>query len=157
MGLEIERKFLVKQGSEYSMMASGSVDIVQGYLSERIDAIVRVRVYGNQAFLTVKSRNCGAVRREWEYAVPVNDALDMLALPGVRKLSKTRYFVPISGVTWEVDVFHGRLEGLVIAEVEVEHPEQQLILPDFIGEEVTHDPRYFNSSLIGDEEKPPVL
>lgn len=146
MGKEIERKYLVKDDS-YLSMASGSVEIVQGYLSVAADATVRVRLWGSEGWLTVKSRNRGAVRGEWEYAVPEDDAREMLVLCGDRVLEKTRYKVAYAGRIWEVDVFHGRHAGLVLAEVELETESQTYELPPFVGREVTGDPRYYNSNL----------
>lgn len=119
MAKEIERKFLVNDSS-YRAMAVSATDIEQGYLSRRIDATVRVRLRGDKAYLTVKGRNDGVVRDEWEYPVPPEDAREMLARccePPV--LSKTRYVVDFGGFSWEIDEFHGALEGLVLAEVEL--------------------------------------
>ena len=146
MGKEIERKYLVKDDS-YLHMASGNVEIVQGYLSADADATVRVRLWGDKGRLTVKSRNRGAVRGEWEYSVPESDAREMLGLCGSRVLEKTRYQVPFCGRIWEVDVFHGRHTGLVLAEVELDSETQAYELPPFVGTEVTGDPRYYNSNL----------
>lgn len=146
MGKEIERKYLIKNDS-YLSMASGSVEIVQGYLSVDADATVRVRLWGHDGRLTVKSRNRGAVRGEWEYALPEDDVREMLGLCGGRVLEKTRYMVPFGGRIWEVDVFHGRHAGLVLAEVELESESRTYELPPFVGREVTGDPRYYNSNL----------
>ena len=147
MGKEIERKFLVCDNS-FVAMAADCVEIRQGYLSASIDATVRVRIFGHQAFITVKSRNEGAVRDEWEYEVPVQDARDILQrCCGDNVLEKKRYLVPFAGHTWEVDVFGGRLRGLVVAEVELSTADEHVQLPPFAGREVTGDARYYNSSL----------
>ena len=109
---------------------------------------MRVRIAGNKAFLTVKGKNHGCVRDEWEYAVPVADAeamLDRCAQGSV--ISKTRYIVPDGTYNWEVDEFHGSHEGLVVAEIELPHAEATFDRPDFIGEEVTGNPAYYNSNL----------
>lgn len=152
MGTEIERKFLVK-GSGYKSLATNKKEIAQGYLSINPDSTVRVRIADEQGFITIKSRNHGAVRGEWEYPIPVNDAKELLnELCAGMSIIKTRYIVPFNGLIWEIDVFHGHLEGLIVAEVElpsVDTPVEPL--PDFIGKEVTGDCRYYNSNLIKPE------
>lgn len=150
MAKEIERKFLVNDMS-FVDFAERSIDIAQGYLSTDPDATVRVRVSGSNAWITVKSRNHGAVRGEWEYEIPLADAREMLAACcGNRTLEKTRYIVDAGGgLRWEVDVFHGRHDGLVIAEIELPDPETPFSIPPFIGREVTGDPAYYNSVLSG--------
>lgn len=145
MALEIERKFLVT-GDQYLALAISKKEIAQGYLSKNIDATIRVRIAGSQAWLTVKSRNEGVVRHEWEYVVPLDDAREMLALCSA-PVEKTRYIVPYAGKVWEVDVFHGTRSGLVVAEVELPSEDDRLELPPFVGEEVTGDPAYYNSNL----------
>lgn len=150
--LEIERKFLLNSGvdlqSQIVAVAERSIEIGQGYLSDDPDHTVRVRIAGDKGFITVKSRNHGCVRGEWEYPVPAADARQMISLPGVPSLIKTRYVIPYGARTWEVDVFGGRHSGLVIAEVELDSPDAEVDLPPFIGEEVTGDPRYYNSVLV---------
>lgn len=147
MSLEIERKFLVRPGYDIAALATESTFIGQKYLSDNPDATVRVRIAGNRAMLTVKSRNCGAVRCEWEYEIPVEDAEAMMDIAGLPGIVKTRYYVPFEGHTWEVDVFHGPLEGLVLAEVELADENENVILPAFVDREVTGDPAYYNSVL----------
>lgn len=147
MALEIERKYLVVDDS-YKALSSTSYIIKQGYLSRRKEATVRVRIRGDKAYVTIKGVNHGIVRSEWEYSIPVDDAEAMLSEccePPV--ISKTRYIVDYAGRTWEVDEFHGPLEGLVVAEVELENPGSEVKLPGFTGEEVTGDARYYNSNL----------
>lgn len=147
MAKEIERKFLVANDVFFSM-ASRSVDIEQGYLCTDPDSTVRVRIKGDEAFITVKSRNYGATRNEWEYSIPVSDAREMMeCCRGVIK--KRRFLVPYDGLVWEVDVFGGCHSGLVVAEVEIGSEDVRLSLPPFVGEEVTSDPRYYNSVLAG--------
>lgn len=148
MALEIERKFLIKKCINIKDLTTVPVEICQGYLSDNADATVRVRIYGEKAFLTVKSRDIASVRHEWEYEIPIKDAKEMLMLPNVKKLSKTRYKVNFSGHIWEIDVFHGNLEGLIMAEVELKRPDEELIIPDFIEREVSGNPAYYNSNLI---------
>lgn len=151
MGVEIERKFLVKSDADFKKKAESAVELRQGYLSESPEATVRVRIAAQKAFITVKSRNKGISRGEWEYEIPCRDAEELLSLPGVRSLHKTRYVVPSHGHRWEVDEFHGPLEGLVIAEVELTRVDEPVELPDFIDREVTGDPRYYNSNLVRDK------
>ena len=149
MGKEIERKFLLADDSWRSMVET-STDIIQWYLSRRPDATIRVRIIGNCARLTVKGINHGSTRNEWEYEIPVEDALEMLAESDMADgsvLRKTRHVLTFKGRTWEIDEFHGSLEGLVIAEVEIETEKIVLDLPPFIDCEVTGDPSYYNSVL----------
>lgn len=148
MAKEIERKFLVLDSS-YRDLAVRKIDMMQGYLSVDPDATVRVRIAGEQAFLTVKSRNCGASRNEWEYQVPVSEAREMLHnCCKSRLIEKTRYVIPAeNNLFWEIDEFHDALEGLVVAEIEIPAEDYAITLPDFIGEEVTDNPKYYNSSL----------
>ncbi len=147
MGKEIERKFLVRDES-YRQMASDVVEIKQGYISMRPAGTVRVRLKGNDAYLTVKGLNDGAVRDEWEYRISVEDARQMLErVTEGTVISKKRYMVNYEGHTWEVDEFAGDLAGLVVAEVELKSIDEPVPMPDFIGEEVTGDSRYYNSTL----------
>lgn len=148
MALEIERKFLVKPGFDFKTMAESSRLIRQAYLSVNPDATVRVRTVDDAAFVTIKSRNKGAVRNEWEYPIPIADALEMMALPGVKVLEKTRYIVVYDGLRWEVDVFSGSLKGVVLAEIELEDESEAINLPPFVDVEVTGDARYYNSNLV---------
>lgn len=145
MALEIERKYLVRY-DVYKAMASSSVDIWQGYLSADPEATVRLRIAGDHAFITIKGKNHGAVRNEWEYEIPLSDALGMKGLCRFN-LEKTRYIVPFAGHKWEVDEFGGRHAGLTVAEIELTDENEPYTLPPFIGEEVTGDPKYYNSSI----------
>ncbi|MCX4258985.1 MAG: CYTH domain-containing protein [Muribaculaceae bacterium] len=149
MGKEIERKFLTVDDS-WREMAESSVDMCQGYLCRRPEATVRVRVAGEKAWITVKGKNHGAMRNEWEYGVPVADALEMLSSADMIEgnvLSKTRHIVWHGGRRWEIDEFHGIHEGLVVAEVELEAVDAVVAMPPFIGREVTGDTAYYNSIL----------
>lgn len=146
MGKEIERKFLVVDES-FKSLATSSGRISQGYLSDNPDRVVRVRIYGDRGYLTVKSRNVGAERKEWEFEIPADEAAEMLAIC-CRVVEKTRYIVPAdNGLKWEVDVFGGRNEGLVVAEIELPAPDTRFERPSFVGEEVTGNPAYYNSNL----------
>ncbi|MDE5809616.1 MAG: CYTH domain-containing protein [Muribaculaceae bacterium] len=149
MAKEIERKFLVIDQSFMSM--AGKVDrIEQGYVSLRPGGTVRVRIKNDRAYLTVKGLNKGAVRDEWEYEIPMTDAREMVdrVTEGI-VIKKLRYNVEYAGRKWEVDVFEGVHQGLILAEVELESADTPIELPPFIGEEVTGNPQYYNSVLSG--------
>lgn len=147
MAKEIERKYLVKDDS-YKGMATGIVEIAQGYLSTDPDRTVRIRIIGENANITVKTRNHGAERNEWEYEIPADEAKEILEEACVGFISKTRYLIPEShGLMWEVDEFHGANEGLKVAEIELPAPDAAFSLLPFVGEEVTGDPAYYNSNL----------
>ena len=124
-----------------------SVPLIQGYLAGSNQATARVRIAGDIAFLTVKGRVKNLTRQEFEYEIPVADAQAMMDLCHPRVVAKTRYKIPIEDLIWEVDEFTGQNRGLVLAEVELTSPEQSVPLPDWIGLEVSDDPRYFNSYL----------
>jgi adenylate cyclase len=146
MPLEIERKFLVVSDL-YREMSSASTVIAQGYLSTDKNATVRVRVKGDDAFITVKGITRGATRQEWEYPIPAGHAREMLELCEGAVIKKTRYFVDYGGMTWEVDEFASPCPGLVVAEVELPTEDVGIELPPFVGKEVTGDPAYYNSSI----------
>ena len=146
MGMEIERKFLVREHSFLSDLSGTAY--VQGYLSHQVQGTIRVRRAGDKGFLTIKSPVQGMTRHEFEYEIPLADATQILELFCDRLIEKTRYLVPFEGKTWEVDVFSGANEGLVMAEVELEDEDEDVALPDWAGMEVTYDKRYFNSWLI---------
>ncbi len=146
MGREIERKFLVC-GEEWRQGAS-PVLCRQGYLYSEIGLTIRVRVQGAQAFLTVKGKTEGIARPEYEYPIPVTDAEEMLEdLCERRLVEKNRYTVWHAGTKWEIDDFLGENQGLIVAEVELDTDDQGVTLPDWVGEEMTSDPRYRNAYL----------
>lgn len=145
MGQEIERKFLVV-GDGWREGAEGTL-YRQGYLAKDADRTVRVRVAGTKAFLTIKGRTKGTSRAEYEYEIPLKDAEELLDLCEGPLVEKTRHKIPHAGHTWEVDVFHGDNEGLVMAEVELEREDAHVEMPGWIGKEVSGDARYYNSSL----------
>jgi adenylate cyclase len=145
MGLEIERKFLVADPAVVA--GREGVALRQGYLCRSEQGVVRVRIAGDEAFLTVKSRTVDAVREEYEYPVPVADAESMLALCGDLVVAKVRHRIPHAGLVWEVDVFGGANRGLLLAECELETRDQEVSMPPWVGPEVTGDERYHNSSL----------
>ena len=148
MGKETERKFIVS--GRFKHLASKEISIIQAYISIDKHRIVRVRISDRQAFITVKSDSPdGSIsRKEWEYLIPREDALEIMeiCLPG--KIEKTRYLVPVGKHTWEVDVFHGKNDGLVIAEIELANEYEVFEKPEWIGKEVTGNPAYYNSNLI---------
>ncbi|AFY61674.1 CYTH domain-containing protein [Synechococcus sp. PCC 6312] len=147
MGLEIERKFLV-QGQAWRKIAETGVSYAQGYLTREVGRSVRVRVAGDQGFLTIKSATTGISRREYEYQIPVDEAWELLKHLCYQPLiKKTRYRIEQAPLVWEVDEFWGENQGLILAEVELSHPEQALVIPDWIGREVSQDHRYFNAYL----------
>ena len=147
MAKEIERKYLVKDAS-YRESAISKRHIIQAYLNRDPKATVRVRIADDKAYLTIKGKNEGAVRDEWEYLIPTSDARAMIERCATgRIIYKTRYIVPFGGYTWEVDEFSGELAGLTVAEIELPAEDTKFSLPSFIGDEVTGDPRYYNSSL----------
>lgn len=145
MGTEIERKFLVKNDS-WKQEAKAGMACKQGYLVSDEEKTVRVRVLGNKAFLTVKGASTGISRSEYEYELPIADASDMLELCG-DVIQKKRFIIHHKGMTWELDVFEGANAGLVMAEIELESEEQAFELPDWAGEEVSGDHRFYNACL----------
>jgi len=145
MPLEIERKFLVT--GEPWLTATDSVRMSQGYLSQGGTNTVRIRLAGDVAWLTIKGPASGISRSEYEYEIPVADARELLALCPLALVDKTRYRIPFAGHVWELDVFHGENEGLVIAEIELESESVQPELPAWVGMEVSSERRYANSAL----------
>ena len=149
MAKEIERKFLVE--GDFIPEAFDATRIIQGYISSDPERTVRVRIRGGRGFITIKGAGdaSGVSRFEWEKEIPEDEARSLLELaePGI--IDKTRYLVKnTDGIhTWEVDVFHGRNEGLIVAEIELSRPDEPFDRPSWLGEEVTGDPRYYNSSL----------
>ena len=143
--IEIERKYLVTNNNYKS---STPIRISQGYICSEENRVVRVRIKGDKAYLTIKNATIGFARNEYEYEIPVADAEAMLHNTCQQPIiDKTRYILEYKGFIWEIDEFHGDNEGLVVAEIELENKNQQFELPDFIGEEVTDDARYYNACL----------
>ena len=149
MGVEIERKFLVRDTSVVAGLVG--THMRQGYLSVDPERTVRVRISGTRAFLTVKGvpSDSGATRAEFEYEISARDAQEMLdRLTLGPQIEKTRYRLTAGRLVWEIDVFVGDNEGLVVAEVELPSEGMAVILPNWIGEEVTGDARYYNANLV---------
>lgn len=146
--IEIERKFLVTSEA-YKTQASSKTQITQGFLNTHPERTVRVRIMGKRAYLTVKgiSDKAGISRFEWETEIAVSDASDLLALCEAHIVDKTRYFVAVGKHIFEVDEFHGHNEGLLVAEIELNAPEEKFSKPFWLGTEVTGDTRYYNAQL----------
>jgi CYTH domain-containing protein len=147
MALEIERKFLVDT-SKWTPADKGT-RIIQAYLGLDPSPTVRIRVAGDKAFLTIKGRSKTISRPEFEYEVPVEDAFELLKLSISGPVEKTRYEVWHEGFLWEVDVFLGKNEGLVMAEIELDSENQEFPQPDWLLQEVSSDGRFYNSYLSG--------
>jgi adenylate cyclase len=147
MNIEIERKFLVK--GEYKQSASKSYRIVQAYIPTLTGITVRIRIKGDKGYITIKGKNThsGLSRYEWEKEIPVNEATELLTLCFSGLIEKTRYEVEFENQTYEVDEFYGENEGLTIAELEFESETASYSKPDWLGDEVTGDKRYYNSYL----------
>ncbi|MBR2179039.1 MAG: CYTH domain-containing protein [Selenomonadaceae bacterium] len=145
MAKEIERKFLVNRDL-FKPTSEGDY-IAQGYLSSTPERTVRVRIKNNRGYLTVKGKNTGISRSEFEYAIPVSDAKELLELCEPSIIIKRRYNINVNGSKWEVDIFEGDNEGLIVAEIELASEDESFSKPDWIGEEVSFDVRYYNSHL----------
>lgn len=146
MPLEIEHKYLVKNDS-YKDSCKDSHHIVQGYLSRDPERTVRIRIKDDKGFITVKGKNSGAVRVEFEYEIPIEDARNMIGMCLPTVLEKVRYIVVYEDKIWEVDEFLGIRSGLVTAEIELQCPDENYSIPPFVGENITGDKRYYNSNL----------
>lgn len=150
MNQEIERKYLVN-GESYKQMAVAHHHICQGYISREKTGTVRVRITDDKAYLTIKGKPAVGhfARYEWEKEIDVAEAQELMKLCQGSIIDKTRWIVLAKedGLKWEVDEFHGKHEGLVVAEIELDSEEQVVELPSFIGKEVTDDPQYYNANM----------
>jgi adenylate cyclase len=147
MPVEIERKFLITSNT-WRQMAHQSIEIRQGYLCKDIERTVRVRTWGTEGKLTVKGKSINGVRAEYEYTIPVEEAVEMLenlCLSGV--VHKTRHLIASDKYTWEIDEFLDHNRGLVLAEVELPAIDASIQIPEWVGKEVTNDHRFQNSHL----------
>jgi CYTH domain-containing protein len=147
--MEIERKYLVTNDS-YKQMAVARYYIVQGYISREKTGTVRIRITDDRAFLTIKGKPAEGhfARYEWEKEIELAEAKELMKLCQGTIIDKTRWIVPADqDLKWEVDEFHGKRQGLVMAEIELTSEDQSFEMPDFIGEEVTDDPRYYNANM----------
>lgn len=146
MPKEIERKFLVK--NDHFKKEAERIYIRQGFLSRAKNRTIRIRIADDKAYLTIKGKSNGSVRREYEYEIPKKHAEEMMDhMCKKHIIKKYRYLVNYQGNTWEVDEFMGENEGLVVAEIELEERGQHFAKPAWVGEDVTDDPKYFNSNL----------
>jgi adenylate cyclase len=148
MAQEIERKYLVKNDS-WRDQVFRHVYMRHGYLNDTQQSSVRVRVEGDKAYLNIKSATLGVFRKEYEYPIPVEEANEILTdLASKPLIEKTRHYINYAGHLWELDVFEGDNQGLIVAEVELDHEEEAIELPPWAGEEVSDDPRYYNVCLV---------
>lgn len=146
MATEIERKFLVN-GDKWRTLGTGII-YCQGYIRTTNETTVRIRIVGERGYLTIKGLTVGTSRPEFEYPIPIEDAREMLNTLCERPLiEKIRFRIEQGGLIWEVDEFLGENQGLIIAEVELTDENQVIELPDWIGAEVSNEPRYFNANL----------
>lgn len=147
MSKEIERKFLVR--GDFKSQAFRSERITQGYLSSVPERTVRVRIKGNEGFITIKGQSnaSGLTRYEWEKEIPVDEARELLQLSEPGMIDKTRYLVQVGKHVFEVDEFYGENEGLILAEIELQSEDEPFEKPEWLGKEVTGDPRYYNAML----------
>lgn len=148
MAQEIERKFLVK--GDYKSFSTQSIRITQGYLSSVAERTVRVRIKGEKGYITIKgiSNQSGTSRYEWEKEIPVEEVNELLKICEPGTIDKMRYHIPAGPHTYEVDEFYGENEGLTIAEIELSNEEETFEKPDWLGDEVTGDLKYYNSTLM---------
>ena len=148
--MEIERKYLVTSDS-YKQMAVARYHICQGYISREKTGTVRIRITDDKAYLTIKGKPATGhfARYEWEKEIDVQEAKELMQLCQGTIIDKTRWIIPAKeeGLKWEVDEFHGKHEGLTLAEIELTSEEQEVEKPDFVGEDVTSDPRYYNANM----------
>jgi len=147
MGVEIERKFLVIADKWETAEKPAGAFYRQGYMCKEPGKTVRVRLTEKVAYITIKGKSEGAARAEYEYVIPQNDAEELLENFCDEIITKVRYAIEYAGKVWEVDVFSGDNQGLIVAEIELNDEAETFETPDWVGEEVTHDKRYFNSNL----------
>lgn len=148
MPKEIERKYLISNDN-WKTHADAGTHMVQGYMGSNEKSSIRIRIDGESANLNIKSKTIGIQRSEFDYAIPLDDAKELLDELCDRPLiEKTRYHVKHEGHLWEIDVFAGDNEGLIVAEIELTSPEETFSMPDWVGKEVSDDPRYYNICLV---------
>lgn len=147
MAIEIERKFLVDKDKWAALSKPPGKPIRQGYLSSEPEKTIRIRIKGEEAYLTIKGKTEGFSRTEIECKIPVKEASEMLQHFADAVIDKERYEIPYRKHIWEVDVFHGKNEGLIVAEIELKDEDEVFDKPGWVAEEVTNDLRYYNSNL----------
>lgn len=148
MGIEIERKFLVNHDQWEQLEKPVGEFYRQGYLLTDPQKTIRVRQTSDKGFLTIKGISVGATRAEYEYEIPFEEAKELLDQFAVAELSKVRYKIAIENHIWEVDVFSGKNEGLIVAEIELKSEDEEFVLPTWIDREVTGEEKYYNSNLV---------
>jgi len=145
---EIEHKYLVDYVAWQALSKPAPVLIIQGFIARSPESTVRIRIKGNKGFITLKGKTVGITRTEFEYEIPLQDAENILNEFTDKQIRKNRYEIVIQDHIWEVDVFEGALKGLILAEVEVKSEEEKFELPDWVTEDVSRNPDYYNSVLI---------
>jgi len=153
MALEIERKFIVDHNKWAELPKPSGTNYLQGYLNDTPGKTIRVRIAGDKAFLTIKGQMMNTVRNEFEYMIPVQDAKEILKLFAPNHVEKVRFRILFNQKTWEIDVFGGENEGLILAEIELSSVGETFAIPSWVGREVTNDPRFLNSYLASNPYK----
>ena len=146
--MEIERKFLLHQDLWDAVIKPSPKKIVQAYLVNTAEKTIRVRIKGDRGFITIKGPTKGISRSEFEYEIPLTDAENLITQFAEKVIDNDRYEINFEGKLWEVDVFHGKLEGLILAEIELEHEDEDFSIPEWISNEVSHDVEYYNARLV---------
>ncbi|HOT13536.1 MAG TPA: CYTH domain-containing protein [Bacteroidales bacterium] len=146
--MEIERKFIVDIENWQNIAKGKGERIIQGYLYSSIDKTIRVRVMGDNGFITIKGKTVNISREEYEYPIPANEAAEIINKLADGVIEKKRYTITYKSKTWEVDEFLGDNEGLIVAEIELDSEGEQFELPQWVGKEVSDDARYYNSNLL---------
>ena len=147
MPTEIEHKYLVQMYLWKEVVPENSVEIKQGYLLTDPNKTIRVRTKGSQGYITIKGKSVGASRPEFEYEIPLKDALELLSNFSTSLIEKTRHYITYNNKLWEVDEFKGLNSGLILAEIELSDENENYSAPDWVGENVTDDQKYANSNL----------
>ena len=148
MGTEIEKKYLIVN-DDWCKNADDGIYMVQGYMGTNEKSSIRIRIHGDTANLNIKSSTIGITRSEYDYPVPVDEAKEILETLCDRPyIEKTRFHVMHEGHEWEIDVFAGDNDGLIVAEVELDSLDEEFALPDWAGDDVSDDPRYYNVCLV---------
>lgn len=148
LGVEIERKFLVERSAWNKVRPENGVKILQGYVMRSPEKTVRIRVKGERGYITLKGKTQGATRSEFEYEIPKSDAEKMLSCFCDQFIDKVRFEIEVDGKIWEVDEFSSPKKGLILAEIELAHESEIFEIPDWVTEDVTHDPSYFNANML---------
>ncbi|RKR83741.1 adenylate cyclase [Mucilaginibacter gracilis] len=147
MGVEIERKFLVDHAKWQTLQKPHGMVIKQGYLLTDPEKTIRIRIKDQLSYITIKGKTKGISRSEYEYPIPLNEANELLSSLCEAVISKTRYCITFAGKLWEVDVFNGDNQGLIVAEIELDDENEQFDTPPWLAAEVSDDARYYNSNL----------